>query len=554
MIEPDAPTPSTMKILKRIYRLLQTDERKKLIQMAVTVCLSALLNFASLAALFPVLYFLLEKGGKNEAALFFCMLAIAFILFKSFISMLITRYQNQCLLSFYKRLSFSLFSSYYNRGLLFIREQGSNKLRYETNAMCYGFSHSLLAPICRMAGDILLITFVTTALLIWNGTTVLMLLASFIPFMCFYIFGVRKKVMKYGTDDMNVKREQARIVSEAFNGYVEVKVNGAFPTLQRSFLEGMDQISHNRMKLDMLLRLPMLLSELSVICGLTLLVVFAQGDIGMLVGVFAVASFRLLPALQSILNGWTQIHHSIHCLDVIEEGLKDYQTEPEEEELDISFEREIEMSGLCYTYPGGDSILKDFGCRIGKGEYVGVCGTSGVGKSTLFNLITGLIEPQSGEITIDGIPLTRKTCTSWMRQIGYVPQEVFIFNGTLAENIALGCEQIDHPLIEDIMEKVSLGQWMKSLPKGTDTVLSEAGCELSGGQKQRIGIARALYKKASVLLLDEATSALDNETEKEINRTLQQLKEKGEVMTILSIAHRESSLSFCDRIITIENV
>lgn len=544
-----------MKILNRIYRLLQTDERQKLIQMAVTVCISALLNFASLAALFPVLYFLLEEGGQNKAALFFCMLAIAFILFKSFISMLITRYQNQCLLSFYRRLSFSLFSSYYNRGLLFIREQGSNKLRYETNAMCYGFSHSLLASIGSMAGDLLLITFVTTALLIWNGTSVLMLLASFIPFMCFYIFGVRKQVMKYGTDDMKVKREQARIVSEAFNGYVEVKVNGAFPTLQRSFLDGMEQISQNRMKLDMLLRLPMLLSELSVICGLTLLVVFAQGDIGMQAGVFAVASFRLLPALRSILNGWTQIHHSIYCLEVIEEGLKDYQTEQvEEEDLDISFERGMEMKGICYAYPGGECILKDFDCRIDKGEYVGICGTSGVGKSTLFNLITGLIEPQSGEITIDGVPLTRRTCTSWMKQIGYVPQEVFIFNGTLAENIALGSEQVDEPLIHDMLEKVSLGKWVKSLPKGTDTVLSEAGCELSGGQKQRIGIARALYKKASVLLLDEATSALDNETEKEINRTLQQLKEKGEVLTILSIAHRESSLSFCDRIITIENV
>ena len=130
--------------------------------MAVTVFFSALLNFAGLAVLLPILYFLLEEGDKDEAALFFCVLAIAFILLKSFISTLITRFQNQCLLSFYRRLSFSLFSSYYHRGLLFIREQGSNKLRYETNAICYGFSHSLLAPICRIAGDLLLITFVTT--------------------------------------------------------------------------------------------------------------------------------------------------------------------------------------------------------------------------------------------------------------------------------------------------------------------------------------------------------------------------------------------------------
>ena len=541
-----------MKILKRIYRLLQLEERKMLMKMAVTVFFLALLNFASLAVLLPVLYFLLKEGGKNKAALFFSILAIAFILVKSFVTTIITRYQNQCLLAFYRRLSYSLFSSYFNRGLLFIREKGSNRLRYETNAVCYGFSHSLLGPICVMTGDALLIVLVTIALLIWNGTTVLILFVSFIPFMCFYFFGVRKQVVKYGTEDMNVKREQSRVVSEAFSGYVEVKVNGAFPTLLHSFLEGMNKISYNRMKLDVLLRLPMLLSELSVVCGLTILVLFAQGDVGMMVGVFAVAAFRLLPALRTILSGWTQVQNSIYCLDVIEEGLKDYQGEDDQEEEEISFEREIAMTGISYAYPGSEFILKDFDCRIYKGEYVGICGTSGVGKSTLFNLIIGLITPASGKITIDGVPLTRKTSASWMKQIGYVPQEVFILNGTLAENIALGCEQVDYQLMDDILEKVSLGKWVKSLPNGTDTVLSEAGSQLSGGQKQRIGIARALYKKASVLLLDEATSALDNETEKEINRTLQQLKENGEVLTILSIAHRESSLNFCDRIITIK--
>ena len=541
-----------MKILKRIYRLLQVEERKKLIKMAITVFISALLNFVSIAALLPVLYFLLGEGGKNKVALLFCILAIAVILIKSLASTLITRYHNQCLLSFYRRLSYSLFSSYYNRGLLFIREQGTNKLRYDTNAMCYGFSHSLLASICSMAGDILLILFATIALLIWNGATVLILFASFIPFMCFYFFGVRKKVMKYGTEDMQVKREQSRVVTEAFVGYVEVKVNGVFPTLQRSFLEGMDKISHNRMKLDMLLRLPMLLSELSVICGLTILILFAKGDVGMLVGVFAIAAFRLLPALRSILSGWTQIQNSIYCLDVIEEGLKDYQDEEKAEEQKISFEREIAMSGIDYAYPGGETILKDFNCRIHKGEYVGFSGTSGVGKSTLFNLIIGLIEPIEGEITIDGVPLTRQTCNSWMRQIGYVPQEVYIFNGTLAENIALGCEQIDYQQLDEILEKVSLSKWVKSLPQGVDTLLSEAGCGLSGGQKQRIGIARALYKNASVILLDEATSALDNETEKEINRTLKQLRECQEGLTILSIAHRESSLGFCDRVVELK--
>ena len=170
-------------MLKRIYNLLQADERKKALKMAITVFFTALLDFISLAALLPVLYFLLEDGNQNKAAFIFSIVAVVVIIVKSLFSILLTRYQNRCLLSFYKRLSFSLFSSYYNRGLLFIREQGSNKLGYEINSMCYGFSHSLLAPLCRMAGDALLILLITIALLIWNGATVLILYATFIPFM-----------------------------------------------------------------------------------------------------------------------------------------------------------------------------------------------------------------------------------------------------------------------------------------------------------------------------------------------------------------------------------
>ncbi len=538
-------------MLKRIYNLLHADERRKVLKMAFTVFFNTLLDFAGLAVLLPVLYYLLEDGERGKAGIFFCILAIAVILIKSLLQTLFTRYQNHCLLSFYKRLSFSLFSSYYNQGLLFIREHGSNKLGYEINAMCYAFSHSLLAPICRITGDLLLIVLVTVALLIWNGTTVLMLFVSFIPLMCFYLFGVRKKVRIYGTEDMNVKREQARIVSDTFRGYVELKVNGAFPTLQRSFLEGIEKINHNRMKLDVLLKLPLFLSELSVVVGLTILVLFAQGDVRMLVGVFAVASFRLLPALRAILTGWTQIQNSIYCLDVIENGLNKYEDDQLAEKQDIHFEKDICLEGIGYKYPNGMQILENFNCIISKGEYVGFCGTSGVGKSTLFNLIIGVIEPNSGEIKIDDIPLTASTRDSWLKKIGYVPQDVFIFNGTLAENIALGFDKIDYNRINEILKNVCLDQWVATLDEGVNTVLSEAGGKLSGGQKQRIGIARALYKNVSLLLLDEATSALDNVIESEINQTLQQLKEKNKGLTILSIAHRESSLSYCDRIITV---
>ena len=538
-----------MNILRRIYRLLHPEERKKAVRMAISIFATALLDLLGLAALLPVLYFLIEKGGQDRAALLFSLLAVGVIVVKCVLTTLLTRYQNQCLLSFYRRLSFSLFSSYYSRGLLFIRERGSNKLGHEINAMCYGFSHSLLAPICRISSDVLLIVLVAVALLIWNGLSVLILFASFVPFMCVYFFCIRKRVREYGAEDMRAKREQAKVVAETFRGYVDIEVNGAFHTLQQSFLEGMDKISKNRMNLDMLLRLPMFLSELSVVIGLAMLVAFGKGDIMMLIGTFAVAAFRLLPAMRSTLAGWTQIQNSLCCLDTIEEGLRDYKEDVDVEVGEMPFDREITMHDITYAYPGSELILKDFNCRVVKGEYVGIQGMSGAGKSTLFNLLIGLIKPLSGEIRIDGTLLTSSTRPAWIAQIGYVPQEVFIFNGTLAENIALGCEEVDHQRILQIIEQVSLETWVKSLPDGINTLLNEAGTQLSGGQKQRIGIARALYKHASVLLLDEATSALDDVTEREINHTLQQLRMRQEGLTILSIAHRESSLRYCERII-----
>ena len=542
-------------IFRRIYRLLLPEERKTSVRVVLTVLCSAVLDFMGLAALLPVLYYLLDDGNNSHAALSFCILAISVILLKSVLSLFFSRYQHRYLLSFYKRLSFSLYSSYYRKGLLFIREQGSNKLGYEVNAICYAFSQSLLAPMLKMVGDCLLVFLVTVALLIYDGTTVLLLYAAFLPFMLLYFFGIRTRIKKYGKLELDAKREQARVVMDTYRGFTELEVSGAFPTLQEAFLEGMDKVSANRLKIDMVQKFPLFLSELSVIIGLTLLVVFSTGDVKVLIGVFAVAAFRLLPAMRGILSGWTQIQNVSTCLDTIEDGLKDDVPEDTASENDkpIAFKKDLSIENLTYAYPDSGNVLDNFNCCIRKGEYVGFRGSSGVGKSTLFNLLIGLLKPSSGNICIDDIPLSVENRRSWLYHIGYVPQEVFIFNGTLAENIALGCKEIDRDRIKKILNKVSLDKWAESLTNDLDTVLGEAGGKLSGGQKQRIGIARALYKEADVLFLDEATSALDNQTEKEVNETLSQLKEFDQGLTILSIAHRESSLAYCDRIITLED-
>lgn len=538
-------------MLKRIYRLLLPDERKMGIRVVCALFLCALLDFAGLAALLPVLFFLLDGGRDKSAALLFCLAAIAFILVKNALVTGLSRFQNHFLMSLYHRLSLSLFTSYYQRGLLFIRSRGSVRLGYEVNYICYAFSLNLLSPLLRMTGEFLLILLVTVALLVYAPLTVLMLYIAFLPFMLLYGWGVRKPMRRYGEQEQQARREQSRLVTETMKGYAELELNAAFPYLQHVFARGVEKISENRLKLETIQHLPLCLSEMAVISGLTLLTAFGTGDIKAMVGVFAVAAFRLLPALRGILGGWTQVQNAAYSLRIIEEGLEEgaKTVSPPMVQEEFSFQKEIRIEHLTYAYPKGKDVLSDFCCMIRKGEYIGICGGSGMGKSTLFNLLLGFLTPDKGAILIDGRSLAGLPKEEWHLRVGYVQQEVFVWNGTLAENIALGCRSIDKERIAEIVRWVRLDDWVDELPQGMDTPLGEGGGRLSGGQKQRVGIARALYKKAEVLLLDEATSALDNETERAVNEMLSGLMKECRGLTILTIAHRESSLAYCHRVI-----
>lgn len=539
-------------MLKEIYHLLLPSERRMGMRVIMAVFFSALLNFAGLAALIPVLLFLIEEKEEKGEALLFCLLAVGFILFKNVLVMGLSRFQNYFLLSLYKRLSFSLFSSYYHRGLLFISRLGSTRLGYEVNYVCYAFSMSLLSPLLNMTADVLLILLVTAVLLVYAPMTVLMLYLAFFPFMLMYIFGIKRRIRYYGKKELLARREQTRIVTEAYKGYAELEVNHAFPSLQHSFLKGLDTIPFCRLKLETVYHLPLCLSELSVVIGLTLLALSGTGNVKALVGIFAVGAFRLLPALRESLSAWTQIQNSVFCLRIIKAGMEDlFSTFEEKPTAGLSFEKEIAISNLSYTYPEGKRVLKEFDCTIRKGEYIGIRGSSGIGKSTLFNLLLGFLKPDGGEIRIDGVLLSAENRKLWHRRIGYVPQGVFILDGTLAENVALGCCDISKEKVKRILRQVRLDEWVDELPLGIDTLLGESGARLSGGQKQRVGIARALYKEADILLLDEATSALDTATECEINEMICGLRNDYRGLTVLSIAHRESSLAFCNRIITL---
>ena len=462
----------------------------------------------------------------------------------------LNRIQTNFLLRQYRHFSYQLFCRYYQRGLLFIRGRGAVQLANDVNSLCLTFSTSVLQSILVMVGEGILVVMVTSALFVLSPVAALFLLVVCMPLVGFYILVVRPRARRYGTADYLAHRKQARLVVETFRGYAELEVNNAFENQLDNFSGGIDTVNSCRRKMNMIREIPSLLSEVAIILGLVMLVMVRGTDHLLVGGAFAMAAFRLMPSLRTILGGWTSLQQASHSVDMLYTEMNTPEREvPAREPL--TFNRCLKAQDVTFAYPDGQTVLQHFSCSIAKGECVGVQGASGAGKSTLFNILLGFFPPQQGRVMVDDRELTAANVKSWHALVGYVPQDIFILKGSLAENVAFGEKTIDRERVLQVLEQVQLKPWLETLSNGLDTQLGEAGSRLSGGQKQRIGIARALYKRASVLFFDEATSALDNATEQEINHTLKTLSQTQQELTMVIIAHRTASLAFCNRIINV---
>jgi ABC-type multidrug transport system fused ATPase/permease subunit len=263
---------------------------------------------------------------------------------------------------------------------------------------------------------------------------------------------------------------------------------------------------------------------------------------------------RLLPSLQQSYQAWSTIKGAEESLRETLKLLEQPITAPPTFELNsLKFEKSIRVDGLCFRYlDEAPWILEGFNLEIIKGSRLGFVGETGSGKSTLLDIIMGLLHPTRGELLIDGVPVTPANVDRWRPHVAHVPQDIFLADGTVRQNIAFGVDEneIDDESVSRAAHLAHIGSTIEGWTLGYETVVGERGVQLSGGQRQRIGIARALYKKADLFVFDEATSALDSDTEDAVMRSIESLPYK---ITILVIAHRLSTLKNCDRIIEIEN-
>lgn len=273
-----------------------------------------------------------------------------------------------------------------------------------------------------------------------------------------------------------------------------------------------------------------------------------------LLGALALGAQRLLPSLQLIYGSWNGCRLNLPALTSVLGYLEQpvAQADLEAPSAPLPLEQEIRLQGVSFRYsPDGPWVLRDLDLRIGCGERIGIVGETGSGKSTLVDLLMGLLEPSAGSVLVDGAALEGSRLRAWRSAIAHVPQSIFLADASIAENIAFGepKDQIDPQRLERAAQQAQIAGFIDTLPQGYATAVGERGVRLSGGQRQRIGIARALYKQAAVLVLDEATSALDQATEAELMEAIRALSPN---LTIVMIAHRLSTLDSCDRLVRVQ--
>jgi len=349
---------------------------------------------------------------------------------------------------------------------------------------------------------------------------------------------------------------------EVLNGVKELKLLGRQGGFLARFRRALRKVQAQQRFMQVVSQLQPLVLEWVVAVTLLVLiwVLFLSGkSIGVIVGtaaLFALASVRLKASIGTIVNQLATIQAGSVNLDVVWEELMLLEAlsnnadacKPSAAPMPLSFNNAIELEDIWFRYPGAEGYaLRGINLRIRRGEVVGLVGPSGGGKSTLVDIILGLFNPDKGVVRVDGEDI-RPRLPAWQRSLGYIPQSIFLLDGTIRQNIALGLsdEEIDEAAVHRAAEAASLGEVVRALPQGLNSKVGERGVRLSGGQRQRIAIARALYHDPQVLVMDEATSALDNLTEKAVMEAVNALR--GE-RTILLIAHRLSTVRTVDRII-----
>ena len=457
----------------------------------------------------------------------------------------------------------TLYTHYLKQDWLFHATGSSAQLTKKVATEAVRVTNGLILPVIAMNSRIVFIFFMSISLFVYDPKVAIIgLLVFFVAYIILFRL-VRGYLQNNGETISIVNEQRFRLMNEGFGGIKDVLLLGRDEDFINRFNKTGLAFANSLGSTEALTQVPRYLMELiafgSMISLLLYLIASHDGNLAVIlpiVSVYALATFKLLPALQQIYRSLGHIKSNLSAFDSIGQDLENSlkaQTEISNKSHKYFYPKQkIHLENVSFTYPGKkESALTDLNISIPANSVVGIVGPSGSGKSTFIDVLLGLIKPDQGQLKVDGTVINKKNLRAWQNSIGFVAQNIFLSEGTFAENVAFGIstKEINLQKVQKALELASLSDFIKTLEDGMHTKVGERGVQLSGGQRQRVGIARALYHDAEVLVFDEATSSLDGITEKVIMESIDSLNGKK---TIIMVAHRLKTIQNCDNIFFID--
>ncbi len=568
-------------MINKLNYIISKQEKRALLCIAFMIIIASILELLGVTLFMPfidimldtskihsssILSFVYKLGGFTSERVFLTMIAFAIIvvyIFKNAFLLIENDIIYRYAYKMQKRLSVRLLKTYIYEPYTFHLNTNiavlQRSLQEDTDLFIKGIIHML-----QLAAE-LVISLVMVVYLFKVSQSITVILGIILALL---IVVFRK--IAHGSSITNGKKGQKykgilyQTMNQALSGIKEVKVLGR----EKFFINQYEGVFGGYTDVLRKQRLtgiaPKYLVEAACMTGMLAGVIvkinFGQKDLTAFVGqlaVFAVAALRLLPSVGRINEHYTNVMYSAASFDLIYKDLKsieDYEDRREKKDIDKEWKLKdcIKIKHISYHYPdSNDNVINDVSMNIQKGSTIAFIGGSGAGKTTMADIILGLLKPQVGHIYADDLNIEENMST-WQHNMGYIPQVIYLSDDSIRNNIAFGIkpEDIDEDALNKAIDDAQLREFIDMLPLGLDTMVGDRGVRLSGGQRQRIGIARALYHNPEVLILDEATSALDNETETAVMNSIESLKG---YKTMIIIAHRLTTIRNADKIYQIEN-
>lgn len=564
-------------MFRKVNYILDKKQKAKLVLMLFIIFGGAFVELMGVSAILPLidvavnpetinetwyLRDIKEFMGFEEAKQMLLFLSIALIIIYILKNLYITMmYNMQYRFTFNNQryLAVKMMDAYMHQSYLFHVSKNVAELQRNVSEDVNGFYTVVLnilqllaeASVCVVLIIFLMSTDIATTLVV----AVLVCVFSILVGVVF-----KKVLVKKGEENRRTSIKVNQWILQSFNGIKEIKVMGKESFFLHNYDTTYKRYTVLQRQQSMMSFIPRPIMESVCICGLLCTfaakIFFFDTDIMSFIpalSVFAIAAFRMLPSfnrmsgyLGGIMFAKPSVDVLYHDLIEIEEIEKNRQKEEATAEM-LTLREGIELKNVSFRYPNNDKyVLQNINLKIKPNTSVALIGASGAGKTTLADIVLGILEPQSGQVCVDGTDI-RDKMAAWHHSIGYIPQSIYLMDDTIRANVAFGvaCEDVDEQALKEALKEAMLSDFVDSLPNGLDTMVGDRGVKLSGGQRQRIGIARALYHRPKILVLDEATSALDNETEKEVMDAIDSLHGNR---TLIIIAHRLSTIKNCDSI------